>query len=135
MKFEMIIPTMQDQPADELVKRYISALESARKTGRTDIAELYVSSGPALPPFELVLDNIAGKVIGIPEKDSDGKWKIDVDLLDTAAGSTVNTMVPHLEKEGQPMKVMLNGYTDGHIVMGPWSLYFTNQDIFQPPRG
>ena len=134
MKFEMIIPIMPNQTADDLVHSYIADVETRMKGDWPVIAELYVTFGPQTFPVELDVGSVAGKVSGKPEKNAEGKWTIDVELYDTKEGNAVKTLIPYLEKDGQPMKVMILYYTDGKIVMGPYALNFTNKDIFQPPK-
>jgi len=133
MKFEMIIPELPGHTSDELVERYMASVEARRRTDWPVIAELYVTYGQVRAPFELDMGKVAGKVTGKPEKGADGKWSVEVELYDSAPGKTLNTLIPYMEKEGKPFKVLLNGYYDGHIVMGPWSLYFTNDYMWQTP--
>ena len=134
MKFEMIVPTMQGYTADDIVNAYITAIESHLMNEWPVIEEMYVTFGPRPYPHELDAGSVAGKVTRKPEKNAEGKWTIDVELYDTKDGNAVKTLVPYLEKDGQPMKVMILYYTDGKIAMGPYSLKFTNKDIFQPPK-
>lgn len=135
MEFEMIVPTMQGYTADDIVNAYISAIESHLMHEWPVIEELYVTFGPQTYPIELDVGSVAGKVSGKPEKNADGKWTINVELYDTNEGKAVKTLIPYLEKDGQPMKVMILYYTDGKIVTGPYALKFTNTDIYQPPKG
>jgi hypothetical protein len=135
MKFEMIVPTMSGYTADDIVNAYIATVETRMKGDWPVIAELYVTFDPQTYPIELDVGSVAGKVSGKPEKNVDGKWTIDVELSDTKEGKAVKTLIPYLEKDGQPMKVMILYYTDGKIVMGPYALNFTNKDIFQSSKG
>lgn len=134
MQFEMIIPIMPNHTADDLVNSYIADVETRMKGDWPVIAELYVTFGPQTYPAELDVGSVAGKVSGKPEKNAEGKWTIDVELYDTNEGKAVKTLIPYMEKDGSPMKVMLNGYTDGHRIFAPWLLSFTNKDIFQKPK-
>ena len=105
MKFELVVPHLEQITEDELVSAFSKDIASHEQK--------YVTFGDdPKRPCEIDVGAIAGELVSYPKKKADGKWYVNINLNDTDAGKQVQTLVPYMEQRGNPIKALLDGIVD-----------------------
>ena len=124
MKFELIVPKTEKYSEDDIVAKYIYEYQERLRGDWPIIPQKYVTYGEGRRPGEVYMPITAGKIESLPQKEADGKWYVDVILYENAPANSLREHIPLCKKFGCPVKVKLDGFTDGDVVMGPFTLSF-----------
>lgn len=130
MKFELIVPKTEKYSEDDIVAKYIAEYQERLNGDWPIIPQHYVTYGEGHRPGEVDLSIIAGEVASLPQKEADGKWYVDVMLYKNEPAKALREQLPLFKKSGCPVKVKLNVFTDGNVVMGPMTLSFFAEESF-----
>ena len=130
MKFELIVPKTDKYSEDDIVAMYIAEYQERLHGDWSVIPQKYITYGEGHRPGEVDLSITAGEVASLPQKEADGKWYVDVMLYDNAPANSLREHLPLYKTFGCPIKVKLNGFTDGDAVMGPFTLSFFAEASF-----
>lgn len=113
MKFELVIPHLENITEDELVGSFSKEIISHEQNEWPVIEQKYVTFGDdPNHPYDIDIGAIAGDLSSHPKKEADGKWYVEIHLRDTAVGKQVQTLVPYMEQCGNPIKALLDGIVD-----------------------
>ena len=113
MKFELVVPHLENITEDELVDAFSKEIISHEQNEWPVIEQKYVTFGDnPKHPYDFDVGAIAGDLGSHPKKEADGKWYVEIKLRDTAAGKQVQTLVPYMEQCGDPIKALLDGIVD-----------------------
>ena len=113
MKFELVVPHLEQITEDELVGAFSKDIASHEQNKWDVIEQKYVTFGDnPKHPYDIDLGAIAGDLVSYPKKEADGKWYVKINLRDTAAGKQVQTLVPYMDQRGNPIKALLDGIVD-----------------------
>lgn len=130
MKFELIAPKTEKYSEDDIVLRFTNELIERMRGDWPVIPQKYVTYGEDHRPGEVDLSITAGEITGVPQKEPDGKWYIDVMLYGNAPANSLREHLSLFKKYGCPIKVKLGVFTDGDVVMGPMTLSFFAEESF-----
>ena len=113
MKFELVVPPVDNLTTDEVVNAFIQTVQSKKSSDAPVIAEKYVTFD-GKPDFPQAIDcgAVAGELRDLPKKKADGKWYVDIDLLDTDSGKRLRLIMPYLKQAGNPIVALMDGVVD-----------------------
>lgn len=135
MKFELIVPKTEKCSEDDIVAMYIADYQERLRGDWSVIPQKYVTYGECHRPGEVGLSSIVGEITAVPQKEADGKWYVDVMLCGNAPAILRRDHLPMYKKFSCPIKVKLNVFTDGVVVMGPITLSFFAPESFGKSLG
>jgi len=124
MKFELVIPGKDSNPGVDLTHKFIDDIGFTPEKRNFSLHDtrMLVMYGSCIPTREIDIRKVAGKVVSCPTKGPDGKWYLDVEMLDSPAGKEVLNILPTLRAAGCAMKVFVVGYNMGHLEV-KWQLW------------
>jgi hypothetical protein len=130
MKFELIVPKTEKYSEDDIVAGFIAEYQERMRGDWPVIPQKYVTYGEGNRPGEVDLSITAGEIASLPQKEADGKWYVDVMLYKNEPANSLKEHLPLFKKFGCPVKVKLDVFTDGNVVMGPMTLSFFAEESF-----
>lgn len=130
MKFELIVPKTEKYSEDDIVAKFIAEFQERLRGDCPVISQKYITYGEGHRPGEVDLSITAGEIASLPQKEADGKWYVDVMLCGNAPAKSLSEQIPLYQKFGCPIKVKLDVFTDGEVVLGPMTLRFFAEESF-----